>query len=512
MASRRASDRGREVSDRRPGRATSTAVGSRDGADAVATDRLTGYIHVLEPRGIKQERAVPMTHQESEDPLATERLADSSREVLIHGYRLVVVEGADAGLRAEAIEGRCTVGTHTSCDLQLSDMTVSRFHCELSSDERYVQIRDLDSTNGTSVDGVRIARAFVKHGSLLRLGRTKLQVHFVGKTNRLLLSEKHSFGHLVGQSIAMRSMFARLQRVAQSDVTILLEGETGTGKTAAAHSIHLESARRGPFVDVDCGALPSNLLESELFGHEKGAFTGAHARRIGAFEEASGGSLFLDEIGEIPVALQAKLLTALEGRRIRRVGGNRSQPVDVRIIAATNRDLRSEVNQGSFREDLYYRLAVVKIEVPPLRRRLDDLPMLVATLLDGLHVTPEQRAALATPDLLASLGRSAWPGNIRQLRNFLQQYLLFEDMEFVEMDFGDDSDGGGQGDGDGERILIDTGRSMADNRRRVLAQFERLYIQAQLEENGGKVARVAARAGVNRTHVYRLMQRHGIKR
>lgn len=450
----------------------------------------------------------------------TTQVEHSARGFPIRGYRVDVVEGPDAGAYRESHGERCAVGTHASCDLTLTDPTVSRFHCELTGDAHGVEIRDLGSRNSTLVDGVLVRDGAVKHGSLLRLGRSKLRVRFLGKTRRRLeLSERQRFGTLVGHSVAMRSMFALLEKVAGSDTTILLQGETGTGKSAAAHSIHLESPRRdNPFIIVDCSSLPHNLLESELFGHEKGAFTGAQNRRIGAFEDADSGTVFLDEVGDMPMALQSKLLTVLENRAIRRLGANRSAPIDVRIIAATNRDLRSAVNEGQFREDLYYRLAVVDIELPPLRRRLDDLPLLVDSLLDRLRVSRERKAEIDMQELLAPLRRSAWPGNVRQLRNCLEQYLLFEYMEFDGLHLddaptpGQDSSVEGSADDAVVRIAVDSTVPLSEARQRVLAEFERIYLMRLLREHDGKVSRAAAAAEVNRTYLYRLMQRHDIDR
>ena len=259
-------------------------------------------------------------------------------------------------------------------------------------------------------------------------GASALRFEFSAESNRLPVSAGNAFGKLVGASVAMRTAFALLERAAQSDVTVLLEGETGTGKGVAAEAIHRASTRAaGPFLVVDCGAIPPNLLESELFGHEKGAFTGAVARRVGAFEEASGGTIFLDEIGELAADLQPKLLRVLESKEYRRVGGNAMQKTDVRVVAATNRDLRAEVNAGRFRSDLYFRLAVVKVTIPALRERPEDIPITVETILRALGADEASAAALRTPEFFAALGHSAWPGNVRELRNYLERCLVFQE-------------------------------------------------------------------------------------
>jgi two-component system response regulator GlrR len=459
---------------------------------------------------------------------ATERIDDEvgGSSAALRGFRIDIIEGPDRARHFLSTARRCTLGVHPSCDLALGDPTVSRFHCELVSDERRVRIRDLGSSNGTIVDGLRVRDADLKSGSLIQFGRTTARFQFLDTPTCIHLSPRTRFGLLVGRSATMRSMFALLERAAPSDVTILLQGETGTGKSATARSVHQESARRdGPFVLADCSALPGTLLESELFGHEKGAFTGAYGKRIGAFEEAHGGTLFLDEIGELPLELQAKLLGVLENREIRRIGSNQSRPVNVRVIAATNRDLRRAVNTGRFREDLYYRLAVVSIEVPPLRERQDDLRALAETLLAQLDVSAERIAVMLTPALLATLQQSSWPGNVRELRNYLQQYILFGP---------DDAEGDTPGSlGTGETavprravalpsdsagapepapggIAVDVSLPFPAAREQALEVFERLYITELLRVHEGKVSRAAATAGINRSYLYRMLQRHRI--
>jgi two-component system response regulator GlrR len=420
----------------------------------------------------------------------------------VRRFRLTVVEGPGTGTHWESASDVCSIGSHPHNHFALDDSTVSRFHCEVRIGPRGALVKDLNSTNGVIVDGVHVLEGYLRGGSLLRLGRAVLRFDYSAETNRLQLSEQTHFGSLVGTSVAMRECFALLERAAARDVTVLLEGETGTGKSQAAQAIHQASARRDkPFLVVDCGAIPSNLLESELFGHEKGAFTGAVGRREGAFEEANGGTVFLDEIGELPAELQPKLLRVLEAREIRRVGSNTYQPVDIRLIAATHRDLRAAVNTGGFRSDLFFRLAVLRISLPSLRQRPEDLPLLVEKLLASMKAAPEHTGALRTPEFFSRLQHAAWPGNVRELRNYLERCLVFEDALALSE----------QETGPGGTLEVDPAQPYADQRRRAVDDFERRYLRALLEKHQGKVAQAATTAGVDRVHLYRLLRRHGIK-
>jgi transcriptional regulator with PAS, ATPase and Fis domain len=420
---------------------------------------------------------------------------------MVPGFRLTLVEGATA--RPWESQGdRCSIGLHPSNDLVIDEPTVSRFHCEIRVGDEGARVRDLGSRNGVILDGVRVIEGCPRTGSILRLGRVALRFDFKGDTNTLPISQNHVFGTIVGSSVSMRTAFALMERAAETKVHVLLEGETGTGKSQAAEAIHRASARRDkPFLIVDCGAIPENLLESELFGHEKGAFTGAVARRIGAFEEANGGTIFLDEIGELPTDLQPKLLRVLENREIRRIGTNQYQTVDVRVIAATNRDLRTEVNEARFRSDLYYRLAVIKIVLPPLRERPDDIVTISERILRSLGADDSLITHLKTPEFLANLQRAAWPGNVRELRNYLERCLVFEEA----LPVADESNA------PPDKPSIDARLPYADARKRALDQFERHYVEALLGLHSGKVAAAASAAGIDRVYLYKLMRRHGLR-
>ena len=424
-------------------------------------------------------------------------------------FRLHTVDSPSGVGLWESSGDACSIGSAAGNDLQLADETVSGFHSEIRVAADGVRIVDLGSLNGTVVDGVHIKEAFLRNGSLIRLGASKLRFELADGGNRLLVSDRTSFGELHGMSVPMRVSFALMEKAAGSDATVLLEGETGTGKGQAAEAIHRASARASkPFVVVDCGAIPANLLESELFGHEKGAFTGALARRGGAFEEAAGGTIFLDEIGELPLDLQPKLLRAIENRHVRALGTSVYRPVDVRIIAATNRDLRGEVNQGRFRADLFFRLSVVRIVMPPVRQRPEDMELLVRKLLRGLGASEPSLARFCAPAFVSGLSRSAWPGNVRELRNYLERCLVFEEPMPLGEDHGaNPGNGGAPASG---AAVIDPAVAYAEARRQALEAFEQLYVRALLEAHGGRVSAAAEAAGIGRVYLYRLMRRHGV--
>jgi DNA-binding NtrC family response regulator len=419
----------------------------------------------------------------------------------VRRFRVTVTSGRSAGLVWAGGGERCAIGSHPSNELIVDDPTVSRFHCELAIASDRVRVRDLGSRNGTLAGGIAITDASIAAGTLLALGDSEVRVDIDVEKTEVVGSERDRFGAHVGVSPQIRELFSQLERIAPTEATVLIEGETGTGKEGIAEAIHDASPRaREPFVVVDCGAIPANLLESELFGHEEGAFTGATSRRIGAFEEASRGTLFLDEIGELPAELQPKLLRALESREIRRIGARKSIRCDLRIVAATNRDLRTEVNNGTFRADLYYRLAVVKVELPPLRERQGDFPILVDHLLRRIGASPQALAKLTAPVFVAQLAAARWPGNIRELRNHLEQCVVFDELRVP-----------GEPTKAHPTNQVDASVPYEVARRQAIDAFERAYVTALLARTGDNVALAAREAGVNRGYLHRLLSRHGLR-
>ena len=398
---------------------------------------------------------------------------------------------------------KCTIGKAEGNDLVLPDDTVSRRHCELLREGASIRVRDLESTNGVRVDGTRVKDALLAPGAVLRVGEVEIALRPAERRPEPLPSERTSFGGALGASLAMRTIFGVLERIAGTDATVLLLGETGTGKDVLARAIVAESQRKnGPFVVVDCGAVSYSLIESELFGHERGAFTGAVAARQGAFELANGGTVFLDEIGELPLDVQPKLLRVLETREFRRVGGNKSLKTDARVIAATKRDLEREVKAGKFREDLYFRLAVVPVTVPALRQRREDVPLLARHILESAGADFPLEA-----DALSALAAHDWPGNVRELRNVLER-AVYMARATGTFDLGTIAPGGG---GDGSAFHFEAEHSYRETRTRFENEFERRYVKWLLGRHQNNVSAAAREARMDRKHLSDLAKKHGLR-
>ncbi len=444
--------------------------------------------------------------------LATRTLISGGEVVgrRIRAYSLRVVGGETH--EVEAVIFR--VGSRRGADLVLEDGRVSRLHFEITLDEHGYRLRDLESTNGTFVDGYRARDVYLRPQSRIEVGDQTI-VFSPGEAEvDVPASPDDRFGPLFGRSLAMRELFALLAKAAPTNATLLVEGESGTGKELVAEAVHAASGRPGgPLVVFDCAAIPPELMESELFGHEKGAFTGATARRVGHLEEAHGGTLFLDELGELPLEMQPKLLRALEKREVRRVGGTKTMPVDVRLIAATNRDLAAEVNRGAFREDLYYRLAVVRVRMPPLRERPTDVPLLVEHFIRGTLPEDPRRAE----QMIASISDAnrerlmshPWPGNVRELKNMIIRTLaLSRPDEPVELEPPSERGLRAVERSRAEPVSVDLERPFSDLKKHVVADFERTYLTRQLARFDGNFSRAAAASGMDRMYFKRMLKKY----
>jgi two-component system, NtrC family, nitrogen regulation response regulator GlnG len=400
------------------------------------------------------------------------------------------------------------VGADPACDVVLADTAVSRRHCSIAPTDAGFVVTDLGSRNGTFIDQVAITRATVPAGSIVRVGGSSLQLLPDELAIELEPSAASTFGTLYGESQAMRRVFAMLERASGSDASILFIGESGTGKELAARAVHDHSTRKHePFVVFDCGATSETLVESDLFGHRKGAFTGASSDRVGAFAQAHGGTLFLDEIGDLPLALQPKLLRLLEAGEVTPLGATRSERYDVRVVAATHHDLWSEAETGGFRGDLYYRLAVVEVHLPPLRQRLGDLPELVRRLLAHLGA-PETGIAGANVDRLASYH---WPGNVRELRNVIARAVAlsapgtsFDRMPILLR--------ASPRATEPQRPRASADRPFHEAKDELVGTFEREYLEDLLRRASGNMTDAAQRAGLERKYLYRLLERVGVAR
>ncbi|MGE0399353.1 MAG: sigma 54-interacting transcriptional regulator, partial [Kofleriaceae bacterium] len=436
--------------------------------------------------------------------------------------RVEVVSGADAGLVRDIEASVIRIGARRGNDVQLTDSKVSGLHCEIRLDDRGYRLRDLDSTNGTFVSGLRINDVYIQPGTQIAIGGTRMKFEPLGDSVEVELSDTDRFGSMIGRSVKMRELFARLEKLAKSDATVLVTGETGAGKELVAEALHDHSPRKdGPFVVLDCGSIPPNLIESELFGHERGAFTGATSSYAGAFERAHRGTVFLDEIGELPLAMQPKLLRVLERKEVRRVGGSNTIEVDLRIVAATNRDLGVEVNRGRFREDLYYRLAVARVHVPPLRERKDDLPLLIEHILE---TTPGGESASIAQETIDLMMKHDWPGNVRELRNVIERAVLL-----AESPDSEDSLRRAPASAPKQEpsitvtpsqtatsseasmtVPVDVSVPFKNAKQNVISEFEKRYISRLLAQHDGNISAAARAAGIDRMSIHKMLHRLGL--
>jgi transcriptional regulator with GAF, ATPase, and Fis domain len=439
----------------------------------------------------------------------TTRNLDVQGEAFIlrsHKIRIEVLAGPDAGRVLEIPGPEVRVGSAPGGEVVLQDPTVSRHHLTLRVEAERIRVIDAESTNGTWLDGIAIRDAYARPDSRIGIGNTVLCLAMLPDVIEIPLSSRERFGALIGRSPAMRRVFAMLERIAPTEATVLIEGETGTGKELAAEALHDESPRAsGPFVVFDCSAVASNLMESDLFGHMRGAFTGAVSDRPGAFEAANGGTLFLDEIGELPLDLQPKLLRALERREVRRLGSNEVRRVDVRIVAATNRSLLREVELNRFREDLYYRLSVIRIALPPLRERREDIPLLIEHFMQMAGGSAGHSASVPA-GLIQAVSAQSFRGNVRELKNAVSRALSLGSAPGWSAGPAAATPGPSSVPG-----AIDLSIPLKEARDAAADAFEKAYLSAALERTGGNVTRAAELAGVNRKFIQRAMKRFDLR-
>ena len=493
---------------------------------------------------------------------ATKVLYDGARPRTIQVRTCRLVTGSGGTRREHAFtQGTIRIGSASDNDLVLSDETVSREHCRIVQEESGYLLLDRGSTNGTSLNGVRVREGYLQNGCTITIGQTEVQFFTAQEKVEVVPSQKTRLGDIIGKNVKMRELYAVIEKIAPSSATVIIEGETGTGKEVVAQTIHRMSPRaHNTMMVFDCGAVPKNLIESELFGHEKGSFTGAIMTRQGLFEMAHGSTLFLDELGELPSELQPKLLRSLEQREIRRVGATRSLKVDVRIIAATNRELEEEVRSGRFRQDLFYRLSVVRLYLPPLRERIDDIPLLVDSFLqdhaynrlsDGTRKV--NRVSGEAMDLLLSY---SWPGNVRELINAVERAVSFATSGVIRPEnlpdslrgestrdrsgpnsLGSDrmhrprsgshptipesarsSEGGARVSSPSLPVLSgqpvhppQTDLPFKDAKELWVAAFEREYIESLLRKNRGNISHASREAEIDRKYFRKLMRKYDIE-
>jgi transcriptional regulator with GAF, ATPase, and Fis domain len=458
------------------------------------------------------------------------------KTIQLRKCRLTVQQESAPPLVREFDQPVVTIGAMDDNDLTISEETVSRYHCKIFQEDSAYLVRDLGSTNGTSVNGVRLREAWLNPDCEIYLGNCRVTFHAYDEEVEIKASPEERCGDIIGRNLRMRELFGMIEKIAPTGATVVIEGETGTGKEVVARTLHRLSTRKNkPFIVFDCGAVPESLIESELFGHEKGSFTGAIMTRQGLFEMAQGGTIFLDELGELSIDLQPKLLRVLEQREVRRVGSNKPIPIDVRVIAATNRRLEAEVREGRFREDLFYRLSVVRVFLPPLRERKEDISLLVHHFLREHRYNrgpdDQLRVRHLTPGALRALESHAWPGNIRELVNVVERACSFTEGD--TLDIHDLPDNIIQSAGlrlplaaqlaspdDPNAItsphhVVDPNllqdKTFKEAKEEWISAFERDYIVALLERNQHNISHAAREAEIDRKYFRKLMKKYDIE-
>lgn len=457
--------------------------------------------------------------------------------------RLEVISGPDKGRVLDFSSTPIVIG-RSGANFQLTDSKVSPRHAEIDQTPHGYRLRDLGSTHGTHLRGVQLIEGYIHPGVTVVVGRTAILFTSLHDESSISQTPDRRHSGIVGDSPAIRDVLAMIERLAPTETTVLIHGETGTGKELVAEALHRGSRRaQGPFVVLDCSAIPEQLFEDQLFGHESGSFTGASQQVQGVFESAHGGTIFLDEIGELPLEMQSRLLRVLEARQFRRIGGDRVVQCDVRVVAATHRNLALEVNRGGFRADLYYRLAVAKLEVPALRDRKEDLELLIEHFYR--QISPCGLTSLSV-EFFERAHRHSWPGNIRELRNAVERALLLPGYcAFDVEDHGSDAHEStvvaematsvisrpvviatappatgapDETERDDEKILstamswaelqaIDLSASFKEAKQQFVDAFDRQYLRLILHRHKGNISAAARAAGMDRMTIYKLLRR-----
>ncbi len=407
------------------------------------------------------------------------------------------------------------IGTASTNDLVLNDDTVSRVHAEILKTKDGYLIRDMKSTNGTFVGNVKVKEVFLAPNSTIRIGKTKIKFTPQDELIDIYPSKKSRFGDILGQSLEMRKIFGILEKIAPTNVTVVIGGETGTGKELVARAIHDNSKRaKMPFVIFDCGAVAENLIESELFGHEKGSFTGATNARQGAFEIADNGTIFLDEIGELSLDLQPKLLRVLETGEIKRVGADRPKRVNVRVVCATHRNLKEMVSQGLFREDLFFRLSVVPVYLPPLRKRKEDISVLIDHFMKMAQAEAQDSHVTGISDEVKKIFEEFhWPGNIRELKNAIERAFSFSDSDTIDVNHLPDymKDGNVLESSLGSSTVeLDASLPFKEAKEKWVENFEKDYLIKILKNNDLNISKAAKEAGIDRKSIQRLLKKYNL--
>lgn len=419
--------------------------------------------------------------------------------------KVTVVGGPSAGRAFALTRATATVGRHPTNDVVVADPRVSGTHVELARVGDRVRVHDVGSTNGTWLGGHRVTDMELAQGAELTIGDSVLRFDVDPTVAPAPAPERENFGDLVGRSNVMRELFATLERIAPKELGVLIQGEAGTGKEEIARAIHAASTRaKGPFVVIDATALPEALTESLLFGHEQGAFPGAGDARPGFFEAARGGTLFIDEVGELPTALQSKFLRVIERKEVTRVGAHAPIVVDVRVLTSTQRDLRNAIDKGRFREDLYFRLAQVRISVPALRQHVEDLPLICAKLLARAGSD-----AMIDVDALEHLGSMPWPGNVRELDNVLARASALAREGVIRR-----ADIAGEGQGfrgtADERTALDLTGTFSEAKDRAIERFEKAYLGLLMRRCQGNLSAASRQADIARHHLRDLLKKRGL--